>query len=152
VAYTFKALQTELSEEGQIGDLYSVKFKAVGDGEFIHGTLMKGFHTAPLATSASGTAYELGAVTAAQKLYVAMHVTDVSGVGATLDMIVQSDDAEGFLSPTTRATLTQVTLAGGSTHQWMEVAGPVTDTWWRVGWTVAGATPSVKGVIVVGIQ
>jgi hypothetical protein len=94
--------------------------------------------------------YALGAATATQHLYGVLHVLAVSGTNPTLDVVIQSDDAEGFASGTTRGTFTQKTAVGS---QFLTpVAGPVTDTHWRCTWTIGGTnTPSFTIALVVGI-
>jgi len=32
------------------------------------------------------------------------------------------------------------------------VAGPITDEWWRVSYTIGGTNPSLAVVVIVGIQ
>jgi hypothetical protein len=100
-------------------------------------------------SSASGAAYQLGAVLAAQKIYASLHVLTAAGTNPTLDVIVESDNAENFASPTTRLTFTQATgLASG----WQALAGAITDDWWRVSWTVGGTnTPRFDLVVAIGI-
>ena len=83
-------------------------------------------------TTGSGTAFNLGAVAAGQKLYVAVHVLAQSGGTPTLR--VQSDSANNFPSPAD-----QVTLVGPSAD-FRAVAGPITDPWWRADWTFTGTT------------
>lgn len=86
-------------------------------------------------TTGSGTAFQLGAISATQKLYAALHV--IAGSGGTLTVRIQSDTT-GFPSPTTVATFTALTGPGS---QWLTpVAGPVTDTFWRADWTVTGGS------------
>lgn len=153
VAYSVKGVQTELSENGAVGDLFAVKFKAVASGsDLIRGVLAKSFAKTPITATGAGSALSLGAVGAAQRLYAVLHVDGITGTGATITVIVESDDNSEFTSPVTRATFTAVTLAGGATSQWIEVAGPITDTYYRVSYTVAGTLPSINGIAFVGIQ
>ena len=70
--------------------------------------------------------------------------------GATFTASVQSDDAVGFPSPTTRLTFAAATAIGA---QQLTLDGPIpTDTFWRINWTIAGTTPSVTALITLGIQ
>lgn len=85
----------------------------------------------------SGSGIQLGAVITGKKIYAALHVkAPIAGVTPTLNVIIESDDNSLFTSPTTRLTFTQVTTVVGA--QWQELAGPITDTWWRAKWTIAG--------------
>jgi hypothetical protein len=76
-------------------------------------------------------------------------VIAAGGTLPTLDVTVQSDDAEGFASPTTRLTFTQKSAIGAEFIT--PVAGPITDTWWRVSWAIGGTTPTFGIVACVGI-
>jgi len=64
--------------------------------------------------------------------------------------VVQSDDAQAFLSPTDRITFAQATAIGA---QWATpVSGAITDDWWRLSYTIGGTNPSFMVIVVVGIQ
>jgi len=76
-------------------------------------------------------------------------VIAASGTTPTLDVTIESDDAEGMASATTRLTFTQATA---TTSEWQELAGAVTDDWWRAAWTIGGGSPSFTAVVVVGIR
>lgn len=101
-------------------------------------------------TTANGTARQLGAVSATQKLYAVQHVISVSGTNPTLDTLITSDNAEGFSSATTRITFAQQVAAGS---EWATpVAGAIADDWWRAQWTIGGTnSPTFDVVIVAGI-
>lgn len=96
----------------------------------------------------TGAAYELGALSADQTLYVALHVLSASGTTPSLTVTVQSDDASGMASATTQHTFDAATDVGS---QWAEIAGAVTDTFWRVGFTISGTSPEFEFVVVAGI-
>jgi len=90
-----------------------------------------------------GVARNLGAVSATQKLYAILHVLDIpAGTLPTLDVLVNSAATQAG-SMTTRLTFAQQIAQGGVYA--VPVAGPFTDTWWAVGFTVGGtASPSFK--------
>jgi hypothetical protein len=101
--------------------------------------------------SSVGTGRELGAVTATQRVYAALHVLSVSGTSPTLDVIVQSDDNGSFTTPTSRITFSQAN-ATANRQQFSSVAGAITDTHWRVSYTIGGsATPTFAFAVTVGI-
>ena len=60
--------------------------------------------------------------------------------GTSLVVLVESDDAMGFGSPTTRATFTTLTTAAGSESVTITFPTGVADTWWRVSWTIVGTS------------
>lgn len=145
-AYSFLAELAEYSPGGAVGEMFAFSVGAEASGSLIRGTLM---HDAARTTTANGTAQQLGVVSATQTLYGALHVVAASGTTPTLDVTVESDDAMGFATPTTRLTFAQKTAIGS---EWLTLAGPVTDDWWRIAWTIGGGTPSFTFVVFLGIQ
>lgn len=149
IAYFCLTTQGAYSFGGSVGDLhrYSVSL-AARDGA-VRGTLM---HNASRTATANGTARQLGAVGASEKLYAGIHVVTVSGTNPTLDVIVESDSQEDFLgTPATQITFAQKTAVGS---EWATpVSGAIADTWWRIGWTIGGtATPTFEFIVAVGIK
>jgi len=144
-AFTFLADLAEYSPGGAVGEMLGFSAGAEGDGDLIRGLLA---HNATRNASGDGTALQLGSVGAGQKLYAALHVLSAEP-GDTLDVVIESDDASGFASPTTRLTFAQ---AAGVTSEWVEVTGPITDEWFRASWSVAGTAPSVAFVVIFGIK
>jgi hypothetical protein len=82
----------------------------------------------------NGTAVQVAATTADQRLYASLHVLSVAGSVPTLDVTIQSDSVEAFNStPETRLTFTQKTTAGvGEIVRTAKSAN--TDTWYRAAW------------------
>jgi hypothetical protein len=79
-----------------------------------------------------------------------VHVLSVAGTAPSITVSVESDDASGFASATTRLTFDAATAVGG---QILRTDGSaITDTWWRVAWTIAGTTPSFLFASVLGIR
>lgn len=149
VAYSMRGLKSSLQPLGaQVGDMAAVQLEAGGRGGVrpVRGTILHP-ETARTAT-AVGTGRNLGAVAAGSSVYGALHVTAASGTTPTLDVVVQSDDNSGFTTPTTRLTFTQ---ANGVTGEWKSAAGAITDTWWRVSYTIGGTSPSFTFAVAVGI-
>lgn len=149
VCYFMRTTQGIYSLGGSVGDLlrFSVSLSASGGIGAVRGTVMA---NATLNATDAGTAFEMGAVGASAKLYAGLHVLSASGTAPTLDVVVESDDAEAFLDPVTRITFGQKTAIGS---EWATpVGGALTDDWWRVSWTLGGTAPSFDAVVVVGIQ
>lgn len=134
--------------EGSVGDIAKAKVQAVGsDGAtgVVRGKLAKEYGTVST-TGAKGTALNLGAVGAAQRLYATFHIFGTPGT--TITAIVESDSDNTFGSPTTRITFGPHTTAGG---RWATpVAGSITDTWWRL--NVTAITGSFVIAAAIGIQ
>lgn len=100
--------------------------------------------------SGTGTSLNLGAVAAGKRLYAAVHVLSVAGTDTpTITGRIESDDATGFASATTRLTFSAATAVGGQILRTDGTA--ITDTWWRVAWTISGTSPSFLFVSSIGI-
>lgn len=97
------------------------------------------------ATGQLGSVCQLGAPTSTQYVYASLHVFSA---GTTITVQVQSDDNLGMSSPTTRATIGPLTVAGGT--YLTRVAGPfVGEQYWRFNVSAITGTFSVAGVIAV---
>lgn len=150
VAYTMQSQWSSYTPwTGAPGDLATGSLQCVSSGVIARGVLLAGDGTA-VTSSSTSTPFQVGALSASQRMYVGLHVTAVSGTSPTLAVVLQSDNGVGFASPTNRATLTTETnLTAG--YQSTSVAGAVTDDWWRVSYTLGGTTPSFAFAVVVGI-
>lgn len=134
--------------EGQVGDLAKARVQAVssdGQAGLVRGRLAKEYDEVT-ATGATGTALELGEVEAGKYLYASFHV--FGEPGTTITAVVESDADDTFGSATTRITFGPYTTAGG---RWgVRVAGPVTDTWFRL--NITGITDPFTIGCAIGIQ
>lgn len=148
-AFFFNSLKSQYTPEMPLGELMKFGVTAQTRSDLVQGTVLF-----PLTTAGStdvGTALNLGAVSATQSLYAAVHVMAVSGTNPTLDVTIESDTAEGFPSTATKLTFTQNTAIGSE----FKSVGPaaITDTWWRISYTIGGTnTPSFQFAVVMGIQ
>jgi hypothetical protein len=149
VAYFLKSVSSQFGPGGQVGNQYAFNASALASG---HLPMVRGrLEHAKAARAASGVTagYQLGAVASGQRVYVGAHVFTVTGVGATMTVELESDDNGAFSSPTSRITMTPATAA---TSELLSLDGPVTDTWWRLKYTIAGAGPSIEWAGVIGIR
>lgn len=149
IAYTFEALQDELTPlSGSVGDMAAVTVSATTRGTYgaIRGNIL--LPSAARTSSGNGTARQLGAVSATQRVFGSLHVVAASGTTPTLNVTVASDNAVGFPSAATQLTFTQATT---TTSQFQSAAGAITDDWWRVSYTIGGTTPSFTFIVIVGI-
>jgi len=101
-------------------------------------------------SSSAGTSCLIGAATAGQTLCMSLHVLSVTGTSPTLSVAIQSDDNVGFTSPITVATFATAVPAS-NLYQFLTLAGPRTDTYYRVNYTVGGTGPGFTFVAAVGI-
>lgn len=147
LAYFFKAMQAKYDINGKIGQLLSFSVGGGGQGsDLVRGkALLNGTKT----STGTSTPIQLGAVSAAQKLFAALHILAASGTTPSITVKVQSSPTSGG-SYTDRLTFSAQTTAGAV---WgTPVAGAVTDTWWRISYTISGTTPSFQLIVPVGIQ
>jgi len=149
LAYLAKSLQANYSLGGAVGDVAPWKADASGSWPLVRGSVAHPPGTARTATGA-GTGVNLGAVAAGQRLYATMHVLSVSGTTPSITAIVESDDNSGFTSATTRLTFAAATARGAQIDR--SSGSAITDSWWRVSWTVAGTTPSFLFAAAFGIK
>lgn len=145
-AFTFLAAHADYQRGGTVGELFRFSAGAQGRGvPLVRGELL---HNATRTVTGNGGARQLGALTAAQKLYASLHVLTVSGTNPSLTVVVQSASDQAFTTPNARITFGAKTAAA---HDWSSVAGAVSDTWWRVNYTISGTTPSFLFVVAAGI-
>ena len=147
LAYLFNSTRTSYELGGSIGDVAPWKADGKGNSPLVRGTIAHPPGTARTASGA-GTSIQLGAVPADKALYVGLHVHSMAGTTPSITARVESDDATGFPSATTAGTFAAATAVGG---QWLRIPGPITDTWYRAAWTIAGTTPSILFTVSLGI-
>ncbi len=148
LAYFMQNRHAEYAPSVPIGEMMAFSVSGQSDGEFVRGTIV---NNASRTASGNGTGRQLGAVSATQKMYAALHVISVSGTDPTLDVIIQSAPTSGFSSPVTRFSFGQK-LAAAS--EWATpVNGAIANTHWRVNYTIGGTdTPTFLFIVVIGIQ
>jgi hypothetical protein len=150
LAYLTNALAGKYDFGGGVGDVAPWSATWTGSQPFVRGYVMHPPGTARTATGTGSDVTGLGAISATQKMYVALHVLSVADAAATMVVTIESDDNSGFSSPTTRATFTGVTARGG---QFTTIAGAVTDNHWRVKHTITGgSTPSFLYTVTAGVK
>jgi hypothetical protein len=149
-AYTFMATQESLELLGTLGELmpFSGTFRVAREAaaqtyhEPVEGYL--GAQHVSRTSAGNGTGIQAGALTSTQEMIFATMTT--AWDATTIDFILESDDAIGFATATTRATHTHT---AGNDADMTTVVGPITDDYWRVRWTVTGT--SFSGIAVFGI-
>lgn len=148
LAYLANMVRTSYSILGPVGEIAPYEASAVSSGPYARGGLLLAPGTARTATG-TGTIVNLGAVPAGRSMYAALHVLSVAGTGTpTFTATLQSAALVGFGSPTTRATFTAATARGA---EWKASAGPTTDAFWRINYTITGTTPSFLVLATAGI-
>jgi hypothetical protein len=147
VAYFYRARQYSYELFGALGDLApftltarSARGAGLASVAGVRGRVLK-TKADVSATGATGTSYQLGAVATGQYLYAAFHEF---AVGTTITGVVESAVDNTFAGATTRITFGPITTVGGT---WgTRVAGPITDTWYRLRVTAVTGTHSIACV------
>ena len=117
--------------KGEVGSMMGFSLSAEGRGEkSVSGEILV-IPATYTTSSESSTNASIGAVSATQSVYSALHVSAASG---TLDVIVESAPSN-WSGEATRITHTQFTAVGA---EMKSAAGAITDAYWRVKWTVSG--------------
>lgn len=149
VAWLTQALQANYQILGAVGDVAPWKAKASTTGPISRGVVLHDPGTART-TTGNGTGVQHVAVSSGQYLYANLHVLSVSGTSTpTLTVTVQSDVDNTFATPTTQISFAAATAVGG---QALRAAGPITDTWYRVAFTISGVTPSFLFLVTLGVS
>ena len=116
---------------GTVGNMMGFSLSAEGRGEkSVSGEILV-IPATYTSSSESATNASIGAVSASESIYSALHVTAASG---TLDVIVESAPSN-WSSESTRITHTQFTAVGA---EMKSAAGAITDAYWRVKYTISG--------------
>jgi len=147
-AYFMKSRLFSYQMFGSVGEIAPFTIsKSQSDDEVVQGKIeIDGALTA----SGNSTGVQLGAVGATEKVYVALHCTAVSGTSTpTVTFKLQSDDNSSFTSPTDRITFTGITAIGAD---YQSAAGAITDTYYRLNYTISGTNPSFSIHATIGIE
>ncbi|MER7002207.1 hypothetical protein ABT297_04050 [Dactylosporangium sp. NPDC000555] len=149
LAYIVNGLRSTYKLGGGVGDVAPWDGAASGTWPLARGLSAHGPATARTTTGA-GTAITLPAVSATQQLIASLHVLSVAGTGTpTITVKVQSAPDGTFAAPTDRLMFSPATVRGG---QILRALGPITDTSYRVSWTITGTGPSFLFVAAIGIS
>lgn len=149
LAYLTNALRCDYKLGDAVGEVAPWTGTAKSSWPLVRGQIAHPPGTARTATG-SGTVLNLGALTAGQRLYAGLHVLSAAGTTPSLTVTVESDDAAGMASPTTRLSFTAATAAGGQILRTDGTA--ITDTHYRVAWTISGTSPSFMFAVSLGIR
>ena len=147
-AYLFRCIMGQYQFGAPVGELlrFSVSGEGSGGVGVVRGKLL---HVGSETATGAEDKQVLGAVSATQSIYAALHVLTVTGTNPTLDVVLESDADGTAGGETARITFAQATA---ETSEWASLAGAVTDTYWRVSWTIGGTdTPTFGFNVAVGI-
>jgi len=146
-AYFFQTLQSSYASGGKHGDLLNFSIKGEAQHDLVKGRIL---HNAQRTVTGTTTPIQLGAVSTLQKLFAALHVLSASGTTPALVVRVQSASVQAFTTPNDRIVFASQNAANAV---WATpVPGAITDTWWRISYTLSGTTPQFQFTVPVGIQ
>lgn len=148
LAYFTNALASSYKLGDAVGEIAPWTGAAKGSWPVVRGQIAHPPGTARTSTG-TGTGVQLGAVATGKRLYAALHVLSATGTTPSITARVESDTTNAFAAPTTRLTFTAATAPGG---QIIRTGGTaITDTWYRLAWTISGTSPSFLLAAAVGI-
>jgi hypothetical protein len=145
-AYLWRGERFSYQAFGSIGALVPFNLGMMGSHSqgVARGAFLKA-QTNVSATGATGTEFEIaGGIPSGAALYSNFHVFSV---GTTITAVVESDEDDTFASATTRLTHGPLTAVGGNVQR---IAGPITDTFFRLRVTAVTGTFSVACAIGIG--
>lgn len=147
-AYVTQAVRLNAKNFGQVGDVAMFTLAASGSYPLGRGNFLLGPGTI-VTTTGTQASVQAGAVGSGLGLYATLHLLSVAGTSSpTLTVKVQSDDNSGMTSATDVITFTAMTAVGS---QILRAAGPITDSYFRVSYTVSGTNPQFSAVVAIGI-
>lgn len=144
--FTTGILTSRTVLDGTVGDLATHSVTWAGNTRMIRGRLEA---ARTITATGTTTGSQLGAVSATQRIWAAVHFLTAGGTTPSITVKIQSDDNSGFTSATDRITFTAATAKGA---QFSSTVGAITDDYWRAQWTVSGTSPSFVTRILIGIQ
>ena len=111
----------------------------MGDQAVVRGALI--YKDTAVATTENGTKFQVGSVGATQTAVGILRLLAAPGGAGNNDCVVtvESDADSSAGGETTRLTFTTLNQASVALHEVKELAGAVTDAWWRVVVTITGA-------------
>lgn len=144
--FTQGVLMNRTILEGAVGELATHSVTWAGSTRMIRGRLEA---VQTITATGNTTGSQLGAVSATQRIWAAVHFLTAAGTTPSITVKIQSDDNSSFTSATDRITFTAATAKGA---QFGSTVGAIADDYWRAQWTVSGTGPSFVTRILIGIQ
>lgn len=148
VAYVAGATRGSLKMFGTIGEVAPFSSNMWGDGQAGRGNLIQPA-SSTVSASANGNGIQLGAVASGETLLLSYHVLSLDGTTPTIDITFESDDNAGFTTAATVHNTGAISIPSGAL---VTVAGPITDDYHRVTWTLGGTDPVVRFAAAVAIS
>lgn len=149
VVNIWKGVNAKVEHGAQHGEIKKGNVSTEGAYRTVLATRLIRAANAVTGSSGYGTAVQLGAASATQALFAALHVLGTTGGAAGTVFSVVSAASSGLSAVTSRLVFTAGTSAVAG--EWQETAaGAITDTWYAAAWTGytgTGATVSISAGI-----
>lgn len=152
-AYVCRALRTRVKYGTTVGEVLPWELSASGSGQLARGAFLLA-STTTVDSDADGTAVQVGAVPAGNRMIGNLHVLSAAGTTPTLAVTVESDDTADFDgSETTRLTFTTATDSPSTWYDTQRTDGSeITDMYWRVVLNVEGSGAEFTAVVAIGVN
>jgi hypothetical protein len=147
-AFTKALVKDQVAINAKVGDPSRVAMTVMGRAT----PLVQGQVTQPttstVTVTGNSTSVNVGAVSSTQTIYAAIHVISVTGTTPSLTCQLASSTTSGGAFTVRGSAGSALTTASS---QWLSAAGPFTDTWWRLNFTVSGTLPVFTVLASIGI-
>ena len=150
-AYSFAAMVGEYAPEGSVGEMFGFTVSAAAQDQLFRGTVLAEGLASGGGTGSWGSSWlQLGSVSASQRAHIAVHVLSITG-GGSVSAFAQSGpgNAPAPVDRTTQHAFGSIPAPGSA---YASVAGPITDSWWRLLLTFEGGATAASVLAVIGIQ
>jgi hypothetical protein len=131
-------IDTLQSFDGQVGNPSNLKLKVWGAQSILAEGQVTQSSSGTITATGNTSPVQVGALSAIQSMYAAVHVLSVTGTTPSATFQLASSATSGGAYTVRGSAGAAMTAAGA---QWLTAAGAVTDTWWRLNVTVSGTTP-----------
>lgn len=148
LAYITSGMRADYKVGDAVGEIAPWAGTVKSSWPLVRGQIAHPPGTARTATG-TGTILNLGAIPTGKRLYAALHVLSATGTTPSITARIESGDAT-LTVPTTRLTFAAATEAGGQILRGDGTA--ITDTHYRVAWTITGTSPSFMFAVSLGIR
>lgn len=150
LCYFCQVAGTSYTDGAKVGDVRRRSLAFKPSGPVSRGKVLEFYAGGSGPATGYGTEVQIpGGVPAGKVLAIAACVTAKAGTLPLLDLVVESDNASGFASPVTRATVPQFSAVGS---YYVEIPGPITDDYFRISRTVGGTGAAWGYVVAAAVR
>jgi len=145
--FTMLAQSATYTKSGNVGDMAQVALNFESDSLLVRGKVGQ---NGSISANGNSGGILLDSAPSGGFIYGSVHVTSLAGTDTpTINFFVDSSSTIDFGVSTNRITFDAMTAIGA---QQDFLAGPITDEFWRLRWTVSGTNPVFSVFAVLGIS